>query len=118
MIDELFGNTTNITRYSRPIPADGYETPKKRKALKQSKLRVQGPKIKLFADHDSDMSTGTSKKSAMKMTKALSRKTTSRKKKLAHWLDSDRKAKSNAASVIKQLYSHEKIYSGDSLIRL
>ena len=117
MIDELFGKTTNFTRNLRTIPAHGYETPKKRKALKQSKLRVQGPKFNLFADHDSDMSTGTSKKSAIKMTKSPSRKT-SRKKKPAYWMDSDRSAKSHAASVIKQLYSHGKIYSGDSLIRL
>ena len=112
----MFGKTTNIFRPAR-ISTAGYETPKKRKALKQSKLRLQGPKIKLFADHDSDVSTGTSKKSSQKMTNSRNRKTL-RKKAKNYWMETDRYAKSQAASVIKQLYSHEKIYSGDSLIRL
>ena len=85
------------------MPARGYETPKKRKALKQSKIRVQHPKIRLFVDHDSDLSTGTSKRSAMKMAKSRGGKSV--RKSTSKWDDADRYAKSHATSLLKQNFA-------------
>lgn len=48
----------------KDLPEDGYETPKKRKAPKQGKMKVSGPKFEVIADHSSDISTGISKRSA------------------------------------------------------
>ena len=114
LIDELFGKSSKI-KNNKDLPEDGYETPKKRKAPKQSRMKVSGPKFEVIADHSSDMSTGISKRSAQKSSARKSKKL----RELHSWWDNDfkRDSKSKAIGNLKKLYGHEKIFQGDSLIR-
>ena len=100
---------------TKTVTVEGFETPKKRKAPKQSKMKMGGGKtMELYADHSSDMSTGISKKSVMKQSPRKSRRL------IESFWDNDfhRDSKSKARKTLRQLFGHEKIYEGDSLIRL
>lgn len=115
LIDELFGKSNKIPNF-KDLPEDGYETPKKRKALKQSRMKVSGPKFEVIADHSSDMSTGVSKRSAQKSSARKSKKL----RELHAFWDNDfkRDSKSKALGNLKKLYGHEKIFQGDSVISM
>ena len=97
LIDELFSKTSPF----KTVRVDGYETPKKRKAPKQSRMKMGGGKtMELYADHSSDMSTGISKKSAMKQSPRKSRRL------IESFWDNDfhRDSKSKARKTLKQLF--------------
>ena len=99
----------------KDLPEDGYETPKKRKAPKQGKMKVSGPKFEVIADHSSDMSTGVSKRSAQK---SSARKSKKLRELHAFWYnDFKRDSKTKAQGNLKKLYGRETIYLEDSLIR-
>ena len=69
LIDGLFSSTEK-SPFRQTVDEPDYDTPNRRKALKQSKIRVQGPKIRLFAESDSDAQTyNKHKKSASKQSK-------------------------------------------------
>ena len=79
-------------------------------------MKVAGPKVELYADHSSDMSTGITKYSAQKSSARKSKKL----RDMAAFWDNDfrRESKSKAQKNLNDLFSGRKVYEGGSLIRL
>ena len=79
-------------------------------------MKVAGPKVELYADHSSDMSTGITKYSAQKSSARKSKKL----RDMAPYWDNDfrRDSKSKAKKNLNDLFTGKQRHEGGSLIRL